>query len=62
MLKLSNLQLGDYTFKLTVTDSVGKYSSSLVHVFVKSGNIQQLMCFCDKAKYMSWVMRKVDFA
>lgn len=36
VLHLSNLQLGDYTFKLIVTNSLGESSSVEVHVNVKS--------------------------
>ncbi|KAJ8322025.1 hypothetical protein KUTeg_000496 [Tegillarca granosa] len=35
VLKLSNLQLGDYTFTLKVTDTADQVSTANVHVFVK---------------------------
>ena len=49
VLKLSNLELGDYTFKLTVTDDFGNYAASKVHVFVKSGNQQLMLLLHNKA-------------
>ena len=49
VLKLSNLELGDYTFKLTVTDDLGNYAAAKVHVFLKSGNQQLLLLLHNKA-------------
>jgi len=36
-LRLDNLVVGDYTFKLKVTDAAGQESTADVHVFVKPG-------------------------
>ena len=47
MLRLSNLQLGDYTFKLTVTNILGESSSAEVHVNVKSGTLLLLISVPD---------------
>ena len=38
MLHLSNLEVGDYTFTLKVTDLAGQSSTADVHVYVKPGN------------------------
>ena len=37
MLRLENLEVGDYTFTLKVTDTAGQTSTADVHVFVKPG-------------------------
>ena len=47
VLLLSNLQLGDYTFKLTVTNILGESSSAEVHVNVKSGTLLLLISVSD---------------
>lgn len=36
-LHLSNLEVGDYTFTLKVSDAAGHTSTADVHVFVKPG-------------------------
>ena len=38
MLRLQNLEVGDYTFTLKVTDTARQTSTADVHVFVKPGN------------------------
>ncbi len=38
VLRLENLEVGDYTFTLKVTDTAGQTSTADVHVFVKNGN------------------------
>ena len=50
MLRLENLEVGDYTFTLKVTDTAGQTSTADVHVFVKPGKSHQssILCLIDK--------------
>ena len=38
-LQLNNLEVGDYTFTLKVTDTGGMSATADVHVFVKPGEL-----------------------
>ena len=57
VLHLENLEVGDYTFTLKVTDSGGQTATADVHVFVKAGTVNALW----KALFYWWFRFRKSF-